>query len=670
MAATGQASSVREMQGAEQESAQASTTEIHAALRRLERRDWWLWVTAVVILLLLAATVFSFSLWSPWTTPPTGAGLDVNRAMRGLFGLVLLFCFFAIYQQVLIKRLRARLAIQIAMMSALQTRAELFEGLAILDSLTGLFNRRFATQHLPVELARAQRHEYPFTLLMLDVNNLKQVNDALGHAAGDLVLRQFARSLKKAVRSSDIPVRWGGDEFMVLLPECRAYGVPDVLLRLSGLEVQFEGKRLPITVSAGWAEYKEGTPEGLIESADKALYDDKLTRAAEQRVHQAAASLQYRQKMQVVGQLAGGVAHDFNNLLTVIRGYSELVFEALPEDNPMRQQIAEVTQAAAHAASLTRQLLLFSRRQILQSHQLLDLNLLVTELEAVLRPLLGDRVKLEIRKQDELGAMRADPQQIEQVVMNLAVNARDATPEEGTITIETANAELDADFALAHAGARAGSYVALKVSDTGIGMDAETRAHIFDPFFTTKGEGQGTGIGLTTVYGIVKQVGGYIWVDTEPGHGTTFTVYFPRFTEKVQAAPRSRDERALAADGNGHTVLVVETVLAVRNLTCEYLRMEKFKVLEAVDGPTAIETAETYPGKIHLAMIDTMLPGMSCRELARHLTGLDASMKIVYMSGSAEEMSTCADVLARDAVLLQKPFSPTELNRHLQDLLA
>ena len=672
MTATGRAPSVQESTIADPDPSQPNTAEIHTALRRLDRRDWWLWVSAVVILLLLAATVFSFSLRHPLDTPATVRNTDIEMdvAVHGLFGLVLLFCVFAIYQQVLIKRLRSRLSIQIAMMSALQTRAEMFEGLAILDSLTGLFNRRFAAQHLPVELARAERHGYPFTLLMLDLNELKQVNDTFGHAAGDLVLRQFARHLKKAVRSSDIPVRWGGDEFMILLPECRAYGVPDVLLRLSGLEAEFEGHHIPITAAAGWAEYKEGTPEELIAQADQALYDDKLTGAAEQRVHQAAASQQYKQKMQVVGQLAGGVAHDFNNLLTVIRGYSELVFDALPEDDPLRQKISEVGKAAAHAASLTRQLLLFSRRHILQSNQLLDLNEVVGEVETVLRPLVGARMNLETRKQPNLGAVRADPQQVEQVLMNLAVNARDATPEGGTIVIESANAELDADYALAHPGSRPGSYVMLKVSDYGTGMDADTKAHIFDPFFTTKGDGQGSGIGLTTVYGIVKQIGGYIWVDSEPGQGTTFSIYFPRFTEKLEIpSPKTAEEPGLAFAKDGHTVLVVETVQAVRDLTCEYLRLERFQVLEAADGFAALQAAETYQGKIHLALIDTMLPGMSCRELARHLVSRDPQMKIVYVSGSAEDLDTCADVLARDAVLLQKPFSPAELTQQLQDLL-
>jgi len=506
-----------------------SMEELHALLRRLDRQSWWLWATAVAIMLLLIAALFSFTFPGLWGRgSPVWAELDV--AVRGLLGVVLLFAAFVVYQQVLITRLRRELAAELARASALETRAEVFEKLAGIDPLTELYNRRFATAHLATELARAERCGYPITALMLDLNGFKQINDTHGHAAGDLALSEFARHLKRSFRSSDLCVRMGGDEFMVLLPECPAEQVPRALIHLRDMEVEFQGEKIPITFAAGWAQYERGeNAEQLLARADQSLYADKRTRNAEKQVREAEARIAQAQKMETVGQMAGGVAHDFNNLLTAIRGYTELVLESLPADDPLREKVQKIDRAADRASGLVRQLLTFSRNHVLQLHAL-NLNTAVLDLESTLRALLDSRIDLGIETARELGMMLADPTQLDQVILNLVVNARDAMPQGGRLTIRTVNARLDEEFVRGHPGARAGDYVSLEVCDTGAGMDAETRKHIFDPFFTTKTRGNGTGLGLAIVYGIVKQTGSYIDVESELGRGTRFTVYFPRVT--------------------------------------------------------------------------------------------------------------------------------------------
>jgi diguanylate cyclase (GGDEF)-like protein len=503
--------------------------EIRQRLRRLERQDWWLWATAMVIMLLLVFAIFCLSFPGILHEENPFYWLQLDIAVRGLLGLVLLFSVFVIYQQVLIKRLRSQLAVQLAEMAALETRAETFERLAVVDPLTELYNRRFATEHLPIEIARATRQGYPLTLLMLDLNGFKEINDRHGHVAGDAALAEFARHLKRCFRSSDLPVRMGGDEFMVLLPECTAEQVPKALTHLRGLSVEHLGTRIEITFAAGWAEYHGGdSATNLLARADQALYADKHTRDTEKQVSAVEAEIVQQQKMVTVGHMAGGVAHDFNNLLTIIRGYSELLLDFIPKGDPLRDKVEEIDRAAERAASLTRQLLSFSRKQQPHPDRRVELNQLIRGMENIIRSLVGSRITLSLEPGAELGATRGDPTQLEQVLLNLIVNARDAMPQGGKLTLRTARAELDQAFVRDHPGSREGSYVSLSVSDTGVGMDAQTKAHIFEPFFTTKPDGQGTGLGLSIVYGIIKQTGSYIAVESEVGRGTTFTVYFPR----------------------------------------------------------------------------------------------------------------------------------------------
>jgi diguanylate cyclase (GGDEF)-like protein len=517
-----------------------SLEELRSRLRKLERQDWWLWGAAVLVMLLLTFAVFSLSFPRALHDENPFYWLQLDIAVRGLFAMVLLFSIFAVYQQVLIKRLRRQLASQLAEMAALETRAETYERLAIIDPLTDLYNRRFAKEHLPLEIARAARQGYALTALMLDLNNFKEINDHYGHAAGDAALQEFAHHLKRCFRSSDLPVRMGGDEFLVLLPECPADQVPKVLLHLRGLHVTFDGETIPITFAAGWAEYKGGeTADDLLQRADEALYSDKHTRNAEQQVRAAEAEMAQQQKMVTVGQMAGGVAHDFNNLLTIIRGYSELLLDYIPVGDKLRDKVEEIDRAAQRAASLTRQLLSFSRKQQPQPDRRVDLNKLVLGMETMIRALLGRRYPLSLQLEPALGVTRADPAQVEQVVLNLIVNARDAMADGGAVVVRTCNAELDEEFVRQHPGSRAGAYVSLAVTDTGVGMDESIKRHIFEPFFTTKAENQGTGLGLAIVYGVVKQTGSYIAVDSEVNRGTTFTVYFPRLRVPVADVVRA-----------------------------------------------------------------------------------------------------------------------------------
>jgi PAS domain S-box-containing protein len=372
------------------------------------------------------------------------------------------------------------------------------------------------------------------------------------------------------------------------------------------------------------------------------------------------------QRLEAVGRLAGGVAHDFNNVLTAITGYTDLLLEDLGPEDPKRPDVIEIKAAALRAATLTRQLLAFSRKQILQT-RVLDLNEVVRTLDNMLRRLIGEDVKLEISLASALGAVRTDPGQIEQVILNLAVNSRDAMPGGGRLTIETANVDLDEAYAREHAGVVPGRYVMLAISDTGIGMDAETQSHIFEPFFTTKEQGTGTGLGLATVYGIVKQSGGHVWVYSEPGGGATFKVYLPRVEEPVEA--RALAPSAGPSAGGSETVLVAEDDPAVREVVAETLTQKGYRVLRAPDGQTALEMARAQPGEIQLLVTDIVMPGMTGRELAEALTAERAGVRVLYMSGYTDDAVVRHGVLAEGLPYLQKPFSPSALATKVRELL-
>jgi two-component system cell cycle sensor histidine kinase/response regulator CckA len=368
------------------------------------------------------------------------------------------------------------------------------------------------------------------------------------------------------------------------------------------------------------------------------------------------------QKMEAVGRLAGGVAHDFGNLLTVIHVRAQLALHRLGPAEPARQDIELLDATAARAGGLVRQLLAFSRKQVLQP-KVLDLNAVVEDAEQMLRPLIGEDVSLVTTLAPGLGRVKADPIQLEQVLINLAVNARDAMPQGGELTIETAEAELDEAFILEHAGASSGPYVMLRVRDTGTGMDAATRAQIFEPFFTTKPIGKGTGLGLATVYGIVKQHGGYVAVDSEPGRGSTFAVYLPRVDEEPEVdAPVTT-----ASSPGGETVLLVDDDEEVRTLACEVLRLQDYVVLEAATPEEALEICEQHKGPIDLLLTDVVMPVMSGRELAERVRPLRPEAKIMYMSGYPGDVIGNHGVLASGA-FVQKPFTTSGLVEKVREV--
>jgi len=371
------------------------------------------------------------------------------------------------------------------------------------------------------------------------------------------------------------------------------------------------------------------------------------------------------QKMEAIGQLAGGVAHDFNNLLGVILGYCDLLELRLAADDSTRRMVEHIHDAGTRAATLTRQLLAFSRRQVLRP-VILSLNGLVTDMETLLRRLIGENIEVATSLFPDLGYVKADPSQIEQILMNLAVNARDAMPSGGTITIETTNVEFDDSHARLHVEIKPGSYVMLSMSDTGIGMDSDTQARIFEPFFTTKPRGKGTGLGLSTAYGIVKQSAGYIWADSEPGRGTTFKLYLPR----VEGEPEVlRRDEPLAIQGGSETILLVEDNAPLRELARTMLVGFGYSVLDSGSPFAAISIAEQHQGPIALLITDVVMPEVSGRALAETLAPVRPETKVLYMSGYTHDTSIEQGGLKAGCSLLEKPFTRDGLAKRVRELL-
>jgi len=391
-----------------------------------------------------------------------------------------------------------------------------------------------------------------------------------------------------------------------------------------------------------------------------AIKDDVTqTKQLEEQFRQA-------QKMEAVGQLAGGVAHDFNNLLTIINGYCELALAKMGRDDPVFEKLQQIKEAGYRAGSLTRQLLAFSRKQIMKP-EILNLNLLLKNMEKMLRRLIGEDIDFITIFTENLGLIKADAGQIEQVVLNLAINARDAMPDGGTITIETMNVELSPEYVALHKEAEAGWFAMLAVSDTGVGMEPEITEHIFEPFFTTKERGRGTGLGLSTVYGIVKQSGGSIWVYSEPGKGTTFKIYFPLIEEF------EKDDKTLSAlepkVSGSETILIAEDEKAVRLLAADGLRDFGYTILEAQNKEEALELAEKHAGSIHLLLTDIIMPGGSGGELAVELHAKYPALKVLFMSGYTDESVVTHGMLIEKTNFIQKPFSLKTLAQKVREVL-
>jgi len=395
-----------------------------------------------------------------------------------------------------------------------------------------------------------------------------------------------------------------------------------------------------------------------------ALLDITERKRAEAEESKLREQLLQAQKLESVGRLAGGVAHDFNNLLTVINGYADILLKELIPPDPMHEMVDDIRKAGQRAADLTRQLVLLSRKQVAQASEV-NLNDVITEVEKMLARVIGVDIRLESALSPSLGCVLADPGQLHQVLMNLAVNARDAMPGGGTLLIETRNVDLDDSYAEQHAEVKPGPYVQLKVSDTGIGMTKDAMSHLFEPFFTTKRPGEGTGLGLATVYGIVKQSGGSIWVYSEPGRGATFTIYLPRIEAgtNVEHEPTPTPP---SLHGTG-TVLVVEDQEQLRKMAGRVLRSYGYRVLEAANPAEALLHSERDAGPIHLVLTDVVMPGMTGPELADRIKSLRPAIAVVFMSGYSERL--IADRMDLAGSYLPKPFSPEDLAAKVRSVL-
>jgi two-component system, cell cycle sensor histidine kinase and response regulator CckA len=388
---------------------------------------------------------------------------------------------------------------------------------------------------------------------------------------------------------------------------------------------------------------------------------------AEEKMASLQEQLRQSQKMEAIGSLAGGIAHDFNNLLTVINGYSQVSLIGMKEGDPLRENIKEIVAAGNRASELTRQLLAFSRRQILE-FKVVDLNDLIKALQKMLRRVIGEDIELLVHLQEDLGRIKTDPAQLEQVILNLAVNSRTAMPSGGKLVIETDNVFLDEDYAQARVGVKPGHYVRLLVSDTGCGMTPEVKRRVFEPFFTTKEKGKGTGLGLSTAYGIVKQSGGNIWVYSEVGHGTTFKIYLPLL--EVEAAPILRQEESASSLRGNETILLVEDEPSVRNLAAYVLRRTGYKVIEAEDGPEALDLIRNGKiGQIDLLLTDVIMPKMDGKELADQLRSSRPNIKVLFTSGYTDETISYHGILGPDIAFLQKPFTSPSLAKKVREVL-
>ena len=426
--------------------------------------------------------------------------------------------------------------------------------------------------------------------------------------------------------------------------------------------IRKDGSRVPIEVSSRLI-YENGVPVAVQGNAR----DITERKRAEEALRASQFQLQQSQKLEAIGQLAGGVAHDFNNMLTAIIGYTDLSLRRVGLENPIRRNLEETKKAAERAASLVRQLLAFSRKQILEP-KVLDLNDVVKDMEKMLTRLIGEDINLATRLEAELGSVKADPCQVEQIIMNLVVNARDAMPRGGRVTIETANTTLDDQTVLRHVSVEPGEYVMLAVSDTGSGMDQETQRRIFEPFFTTKDVGKGTGLGLSTVYGIVKQSGGYIWVYSEPGLGTMFKVYLPRIDDATAVNVETLAQQATALRGS-ETILLVEDEEVVRGLTRKILMQAGYNVLDANGGEEAIRVCRAHNGPIHLLVTDVVMPEISGKEVAERLLQLRPAIRVIFMSGYTDEAIVQHGALDANVEFIQKPFTWIGLTRKVRDVL-
>jgi PAS domain S-box-containing protein len=583
---------------------------IRIGLRAADRRQWWLSFSGVAVTLVLTVGIVSFSLAVYVLQRDFWDQLNIHVAIRALIGMVLLFSVYVIYQQAQIHRFRMHLVAQ----------EELFR-------LIG----ENAADMIAVVTADGRR-----------LYNSPSYQKVLGYSVDELE----KTSAYEQVHPDDV------QKVKAAAEEARTTGV---------------GRCLEYRVRDKKGEWRvlESTASAVRDSSGKVAKLIVVNRDITAR-RDLERQLVLSQRLEAVGKLSGGIAHDFNNLLGVIIGYSEALQQSIAPDNPLREPIDEIEKAGQRAAALTQQLLAFSRKQVLEP-KILDLNSIVGDMRNMLHRLIGEDVELKFESCGDLGKVRADRSQIEQVVLNLAVNARDAMPRGGELRIETTNAELTDEDSRRHRYVVPGHYVMLKVSDSGVGMDADTQSHIFEPFFTTKEKGKGTGLGLATVYGVVKQSGGYIWLHSSPGQGAAFRIFLPRVEGVEEPAPR-KEANAPRPDG-ARTILLVEDEPSLRKLTRGTLSRMGYTVLEACEATQALEIAEKARSPIDLLLTDVVMPGMSGGELAKILGSQHPEMHILFMSGYTDGAIEAHGNLRPGLVVLRKPFTRETLVRAVENAL-
>ena len=530
------------------------------------------------------------------------------------------------------------------------------------DGSQGWFELRFVpvaagVAVLSLDITERKRTEQALRLL---IDGVRDYGMFVVDPAGRILTWNAGAERLKGYSTEEI---LGQDSRRFYPPADVAAGKPDLVLEAARAHGRAEDE--------GWRVRKDGTRfwanvvvTSLSDSTGMHLGFAKISRDLTER-RKLEDQVRQAQKLEAIGSLAGGVAHDFNNVLSVILSYSEMLIEDLRPADPMRSDLEEIKAAAMRATDLTHQLLAFGRQQILQPKPV-NLNDIVTTIERMLRRLVGESVEFTFLPDSTLGAAHLDPSQVDQVVINLVVNARDAMLHGGKLTIETTNVELDHEYAAHHVGVAPGPYVMLAVSDTGDGMDAETQKRIFEPFFTTKKLGKGTGLGLSTVFGIVRQSGGHIWVYSEPGRGTVFKIYFPRTDQAAVVTPPV--PLGLPRDGT-ETILLVEDDERVRSLARTILQRHGYHVLEAQSGGDALLICEQHGATIHLLLTDVVMPRMSGRQLAERLRSIRPAMKVLYMSGYTDNSIVHHGVLDSDVNFLQKPITPESLTRKVREVI-
>jgi two-component system cell cycle sensor histidine kinase/response regulator CckA len=711
------------------------TKELRDNFKQIERKEWWLWVVAFVITLLITATLALTVIHGGEFQSDTIAGHVMPQAIRGLVGLVFLFDLYTIYQHFLIYRIRRQLLEREGLFHLISENVE--DLIAIVDmggkriynSLSYEKVMGYSPEELQGSLAFEQIHPDDRERVQNAAEEARRTGTGktlqyrVRHKDGNwLVLESTSSVIRNAkgepeklvIVNRNITERKRAEEALFrseagfrsvvedapygiyrASPEGKLLRVNPALQKMLGYNQPDElmGKDLQTEIFRHEAEFQRLT-ETLTRANELTDVETEwnkqdgshiTVRCSGRRVNNEDGELTYfevfaedvsqkrvlerqlrmAQRMEAIGRLSGGIAHDFNNLLGVIIGYSGLLKKALGGSPELFEHALEIEKAGRRAASLTKQLLAFSRQQVM-TPTVLNLNALATDMEKMLPRLLGEDIQVTLELDPALGNVKADQSQIEQVIMNLAVNARDAMPSGGKLKLRTYNAEMDKNYTNKHPGSKVGSYIVMSVADSGTGIDPDTLAHIFEPFFTTKEVGKGTGLGLATVYGIVKQSNGYIWVDSMPGKGASFEIYLPRHIGEAAL----EQELAPVMKSQGHeTILLAEDSAPLRKLAQGFLETAGFRVISAGSGEEALEVAARFGGQIDLLLTDVVMPGMNGRVLAENFLARQPGMKVLYMSGYTDSFIAGHGVLEMGTHLLHKPFSEEVLVQKVREIL-